>query len=162
MAVPEKGYFHVLINSQNWKTNCFRFAKCRFCYDICEATVILSIYHALNYSLYASFDDLKTWKLQTRNDWIIWRFLSLSFTFCDTARVGYSKHRIHRLLLQHGWPSGLSTRFLRQGSVVRAQLKTTFFNRFLLKLFSSNVYIYYFNAFNNKLQYMQKSVKRSL
>ena len=45
---------------------CFRFANSRWSDDICKETVILNIYYALKYPLYASFDDLNdlnAWKL---------------------------------------------------------------------------------------------------
>ena len=44
------------------KKSCFIFANFRVCYDIFEEIVILTIYNALKYPLYASFDDLKTSK----------------------------------------------------------------------------------------------------
>ena len=89
--------------------------------------------------------------------------------FWDTTRIAYIKNKIHQSMCDHGWPIGLSDRRLLQGSVVLAQFRVTlfsFFNfilvLFLLELFTSNVNIYQFKAFFDKLQYMLKYVKRPL
>ena len=86
------------------------------------------------------------------------------------VKVQGLKYKIHPALYEHGWPSGLSGRLFTpglQGSVDRALLRVTFYSFFnfihdlLLEIFRSNVYIYQYEAFNDTLQYMPKSVKRS-